>query len=77
MPADIAGEVIGGVVRVAARFIIEVVFEFAIQGTGDLILRTIRPRSEPGDAACALVGLLFWGGFATGVYWLYRLWAGA
>ena len=69
---EIAGEALGGILRVVGRLVFELVFELMIQGTGYLLIRCVRPRHEPGDAASALVGLFFWAPVAAGVFWLYR-----
>lgn len=69
---EIAGEALGGILRVVGRLVFELVFELMIQGTGYLLIRWVRPRHEPGDAASALVGLLFWAAVAMSGYWLYR-----
>lgn len=70
--AEIAVGVLEVAVRVIARVLLEVVFEFLIQGAGDVIIRAFRPRPEPSDAACALVGVLFWITVAIGAYFLFR-----
>ncbi|WP_454831313.1 hypothetical protein [Pseudoxanthomonas wuyuanensis] len=71
---DIAGEVLGGVGRFMGRIFFEVVFEFIIQGTGYMLLRLLRPKSEPSDTACAIVGLLFWiGAVVAGVVLYHHL----
>ncbi len=57
---DIAGEALGGVFRFIGRLLFEVVVELLIQGAGHVILRTVRPKSEPSETACTLVGLVFW-----------------
>ncbi len=57
---DIAGEAVGGVLRVAGRILFELIVELAIKGMGHVLIRILRPKSEPGEMACALVGLLFW-----------------
>ena len=69
---DIAGEALGGIARVVGRILFEIVFEFIIQGTGYVLLRLFRPKSEPSDTACAIVGLLFWVGALVGGFWLYH-----
>jgi hypothetical protein len=69
---DIAGEALGGVFRFVGRLLFEVVVEVLIQGTGHVILRTVRPKSEPGETACTLVGLLFWATVIVLGWFLYR-----
>jgi hypothetical protein len=69
---DIAGEALGGVFRFVGRLLFEVVVEVLIQGTGHVILRTVRSKSEPGETACTLVGLLFWATVIVLGWFLYR-----
>lgn len=70
---EIAGEALGGLLRVAGRLFFEIVFELLIQGTGYWLLRRMRPSYEPGDAASAVAGLLFWAAIAAAGFWLYTL----
>ena len=69
---DIAGEALGGILRVIGRILFEVFFEFILQGTGYVLIRLFRPRDEPGDTACAIVGILFWAVVGIGGYYIYR-----
>lgn len=57
---QIVGEVLGGLARVVASLVLELVFEILIKGVGYAIITFVRPKSEPGEAACAVVGLAFW-----------------
>lgn len=74
---EIAGEALGGIARFVGRILFEIVFEFIIQGTGSALLRLFRPRSEPSDTACALVGILFWVGAVVSGLWLHHYLAAA
>ena len=56
--AELALEIIGGALRTAGRILIEVVFEVIIKGTGYAIIKVFRPRPQPDEAWCALVGLV-------------------
>ena len=69
---EIAGEALGGIVRVVGRILFEVFFEFIIQGTGYVLVRTVRPKTEPDDTVCTVVGLLFWVVAGIGGYFTYR-----
>ena len=69
---EIAGEALGGIVRVVGRILFEVFFEFTIQGTGYVLVRTVRPKTEPDDTVCTVVGLLFWVVVGIGGYFTYR-----
>jgi hypothetical protein len=68
---DIAGEALGGVFRFVARIVFEIVVEWLLYRTGALILRLIRPRHEPGEAAAIVTGLLFWIAMAALGVWCY------
>ena len=62
------GDILSGIFevfgRVVTRIVVDILFEFIIQGTGAIILRLVffwRPTHKlPGDFACGVVGLLFW-----------------
>jgi hypothetical protein len=72
MLGDIAGELLGGVLRVVASLFSEVVFELLLKGCGYAIIRLIRPRSDPSEGACAVVGILFWVGVVALGWLSYR-----
>jgi hypothetical protein len=42
---EIAGEALGGFVRVVGRILFEIFFEIIIQGTGYVLVRTVRPKT--------------------------------
>ena len=69
---EIAGEALGGILRVVGRILFEVFFELIIKGTGYALVRLVRPKPEPSETACAVVGLLFWGAVGIGSYFIYR-----
>ena len=69
---EIAGEALVGILRVVGRILFEVFFEFILRGTGYALIRLFRPRSDPSDTACAIVGILFWIAVGTGGYFIYR-----
>ena len=69
---EIAGEALGGIFRVIGRVLIEVFFELILQGTGYFLLKLVRPKHEPSDAACAIAGILFWLVMAVGGYFIYK-----
>ena len=69
---EIAGEVIGGVLRLLGQFFTEVVGELLIRGIGYAIWRRVSPGTDPDGWPSAAVGLLFWAAaFALG-YWAYH-----
>ena len=74
---EIVGETLGGIARVVGEIVVQVVLEVVIKGVGYALIRLVRPRSEPSDGACGVVGLVFWIAVAAGGYGLYRLGAGA
>jgi hypothetical protein len=67
MPGEVAFELLAGIFRFLARIVVEVVFEILIGGTGHFILKTLRPRREPGEISSIVVGLIFW---------IFLIWAG-
>lgn len=62
---EIVGELVGGLVRVVASFVFEIVFEILIKGVGHAILRVGRPKADPGELACTVVGICFWAGIVV------------
>ena len=68
---DAVGEVLGSVLRFVARIVFETVFELLIKGAGYVVIKVFRPRAEPGDAACAWVGLAFWTVVSCLIWLLY------
>lgn len=71
---DIAGEALGGVLRVTGCLLFELVVEVMLRGTGHVLIRIAKPRSEPGETACAIAGLVFWAAVGAGGYFIYRAW---
>ena len=69
---EIVGESLGGVLRFAGRLLFEVVFEFLIQGLGHVVIRTVRPGSEPSATACTIVGLVCWAALISAGYFVFR-----
>jgi len=49
-----------GAVRFAIEVIVEVVVNITFRGTGWVILKVLRPRSEPADTTALWVGALIW-----------------
>ncbi|MCH9694507.1 MAG: hypothetical protein K0U72_08365 [Gammaproteobacteria bacterium] len=60
MPGEVAFEFFAAIARFLSRVVFEIVFELLIQGTGQFILRTFRPKREPGEVSSAVVGLFIW-----------------
>ena len=60
MPGNAVGEIF-----------VELVFEIMIKGSGYILLRLFRPKSDPGEGACAIVGIIFWILVGTAAYFIY------
>ncbi len=73
---EIAGEALGGVLRVIGRLLFELVVEVMVHGTGRVLIRIVRPGSEPGGTASAIAGVVFWAAVGAGGYFIYRASAG-
>ena len=69
---EIAGEALGGIFRLIGRILFEFFFELVLHGTGYFLIRLFRPKSDPGDAACITVGIMFWVVIGIGGYFIYR-----
>ena len=69
---EITGQALGGIARFVGRILFESIFEFIIQGTGFILVRTVRSTTKPDDTACVVVGLLFWVAVSVGGYFVYR-----
>jgi len=70
---DIAGTVVNSLLRGLAWIIVELVFETIIKGTGYRVLIILRPRKEPSETACGVVGLLCWLVAVVLAFALYRM----
>lgn len=73
---EIAGEALGGLFRFVGRIFVEILFEGLIKGTGYAIVSAVRPKTEPEDALCSVVGLLFWLAVGLAAYCIYWATAG-
>lgn len=58
---EIAGEILGGFLRLRGYILTETVFEVLIKGTGYFICRPFYKRVNPDGILVVFVGLLFWG----------------
>lgn len=70
---DIAGELLGGVLRVIGNIVLEIVLEILIRGPGYLLCRIFKKDVNPEGGWVTVVGLAFWifvsvGGFYTYSY---------
>ena len=57
---DVAGEFLGGVLRVIGNIVLEVVLEILIRGPGYLICRVFKQDINPEGGWVIVVGLAFW-----------------
>jgi len=69
---EIAGEALGGILRALGRILFEIFFLGIIQGTGYLLIRTVSPKSEPGEFSTAVVGVSFWSAVGVAGFWVYQ-----
>lgn len=69
---DIAGSLLGGVFRLFAWIFVDIFFEAIIKGTGHIVLVTLRPKNEPSEFACTVVGLLVWAVVVAAVVFALR-----
>jgi len=58
--------------RLIGRIFFELFFEIILHGTGHVLIRFVKPKSEPSDTACAIVGIAFWIAVYAGGYATYR-----
>lgn len=67
---DLAGEAIGGTVRLVGRIIFEVVLEIMIRGPGYLVCRACGYKGDIDGFLPAFVGVMFWATLVIGGYLL-------
>ena len=68
MPGEIVGEGLVLLAKLLWRIAVEIILELLIIGGGRLLIRFIRPQSEPSEFVCVVVGVLFWAAVGLGVY---------
>jgi hypothetical protein len=68
---EIATELLGGAVRVAAHIAIELVLEILIRGPGYSICRIFRKDIDLESGWVVLAGLMFWAMVAIAGYFAY------
>lgn len=69
---EIAGEVLGGALRVIGRVLAEIVFEILVKGLGYLICRPFSRAVNPDGALVAVVGLITWALLLVALYFGYE-----
>lgn len=57
---DLAGELLGGVLRAIGSTIVEIVLEIAVRGPGYLICRQFKSDIDPEGGWVVVVGVMFW-----------------
>lgn len=57
---DIAGELLGGLLRIAGQIVSEIVLEYAVRWPGYLICRLFSREVDREGGKVLLVGLVFW-----------------
>lgn len=70
---EIAGEVLGGALRVIGRILVEVVFEICIKGLGYLVCRPFSRSVNFDGVLVAVVGLVTWAIILIALYFGYEL----
>ena len=69
---ELAGGLIGAVLRLVVYFFLEVILEIVIRGPGYLICRIFRKDVDPDGGWVATAGFAFWLVLLCGVYFLYK-----
>ena len=57
---EIAGELIGGVLRFFGQIFAEIIFEFLIKGAGYTACRLVKKDANPDGVLVVFVGVFFW-----------------
>ena len=68
---EIAGEVIGGALKIIGRVVVEAVFEICIKGLGYLICRPFSRSVDPDGPLVVFVGLIAWAAILFLLYFGY------
>ncbi len=68
---EIAGELLGGMLRVVGNLLIDLFFELSIKGPGYWLCRLVKKDVSPDGAAVVLVGILFWICVLTSAWFLW------
>lgn len=68
---DVAGELLGGMLRAIGSIIVEFVLEIVIRGPGYLICRMAKRDIDPDGGWVVVVGLAFWGVIGVFGYFAY------
>ena len=68
---EIAGELLGGVLRFVGSLLVEVLLEILIRGPGYWLCRLLKKDVSPDGVAVVLVGILFWICLLTSAWFLW------
>jgi hypothetical protein len=71
MPAELAGEVLGGAIKFIVNVVAEVVIELLVKGIGYLICKPFKKNIDPDRGMVIFVGLAFWLFVILGRYFAY------
>ena len=55
---ELIGELLGGLIRFIGWFLVEILLDVVIKGTGSFVLQYVFRRKNPSDGACVAVGLV-------------------
>jgi len=69
---EIAGEFLGGALRVVGRLILEVVAEILVRGPGCLLCKPFKKNVDPDGVLVVLVGFAFWTAVAVSAWLIFR-----
>jgi hypothetical protein len=76
---DIAGSILGGILRIVAEIFVNVVLEILIKGPGHIILKRVvlrhREDVDSDSILVVLTGALFWLVIGGTAYWAYQSWS--
>jgi len=68
MPGEIIGEGLIVIAKLIWRVAVEIILELLIIGGGRLLIRMARPRAEPSEFVCVVVGVFFWAAVGLALY---------
>jgi len=69
---EIAGELLGGLLRLLVYVLVDIVFELLIKGSGYGICRIFTKKVDPDGVAAIITGIGFWAVIGFIGYALYK-----
>lgn len=69
---EVAGEILGGAIRLIGRVFVEIVFEVCVKGLGYLVCRLFTRTVNSEGILVVVVGLLAWTFLLAGLYFSYE-----